>query len=104
MTERFKPLYDRVLIKRDHADEVTPGGLVVPVTAQKEAQTGFVLEAGPGRRWESGAIEPLYVKLGDRVAFNKYAGSEIKIDGEDYLIMREEEILGVFPPLEGGIG
>ncbi len=105
MNGRFKPLHDRVLVKRDHAEEITASGLLVPTTAQKEAQTGIILEAGPGHRWESGALEPLTVKPGDHVAFNKYAGSEISIDGETYLIMREEEILGMFQPLaEGSLG
>jgi chaperonin GroES len=95
---KFRPLHDRVVIKRIEEDTKTTGGIIIPDTAKEKPQQGEVIAVGPGARDESGKIVPLDVKTGDRVLFGKWSGTEDKIDGEDLLIMKESDILGV---LEG---
>jgi chaperonin GroES len=95
---KFKPLQDRVLIRRLEQDEKTSGGIIIPDTAQEKPMEGEVLAAGSGTRGEDGTLHALDVKVGDRVLFGKWAGTEVKIDGEDLIIMKESDILGV---LEG---
>ncbi|MBI1181404.1 MAG: co-chaperone GroES [Alphaproteobacteria bacterium] len=91
----FKPLQDRVLVKRLPSEEKTAGGIIIPDSVQEKPQQGEVVAAGPGARRQDGAIEPLGVKQGDKILFGKYAGSEVKFDGTDYIIMKESDILGV---------
>jgi chaperonin GroES len=91
----FRPLHDRVLVRRVEADEKTAGGIIIPDTAKEKPQQGRVIAVGKGKVEKDGKVTPLDVKEGDTVLFGKYSGQEIKIDGEEYLIMREEEILGV---------
>jgi chaperonin GroES len=95
---QFRPLHDRVVIRRIEEDERTPGGIIIPDTAKEKPQQGEIVAAGPGARDEKGEIQPLDVKAGDRVLFGKWSGTEVKIDGEELLIMKESDILGV---LEG---
>ena len=94
----FRPLGDRVLVRRVEEEEKTKGGIIIPDTAKEKPQEGEVLAVGPGARDESGKIQPLDVKTGDRILFGKWSGTEVKLDGEDLLIMKESDILGV---LEG---
>ena len=91
----FKPLHDRVLVKRVQSDEKTKGGLIIPDTAKEKPQEGEVIAVGSGVRNEAGQLVPLDVKAGDRVLFGKWSGTEVKIKGEDLLIMKESDILGV---------
>ena len=95
---QVRPLHDRVLVKRVEEKEVVKGGIIIPDTAKEKPQEGEVMAVGRGKRLEDGTIVPLDVKVGDRILFGKYSGSEIKIDGEEYVIMREDEVLGI---LEG---
>jgi chaperonin GroES len=95
---QFRPLHDRVVVRRIEEDERTPGGIIIPDTAKEKPQQGEVVGAGPGARDEKGQLQPLDVKAGDRVLFGKWSGTEVKIDGEELLIMKESDILGV---LEG---
>jgi chaperonin GroES len=95
---QFRPLHDRVVVRRIEEDDRTPGGIIIPDTAKEKPQQGEVVAAGPGARDEKGQIEPLDVKAGDRILFGKWSGTEVKIDGEELLIMKESDILGV---LEG---
>jgi chaperonin GroES len=95
---QFRPLHDRVVVRRIEEDERTPGGIIIPDTAKEKPQQGEVIAVGPGARDEKGVLQPLDVKAGDRVLFGKWSGSEVKIDGEELLIMKESDILGV---LEG---
>lgn len=90
-----RPLHDRVLVKRFNEEERSKGGIIIPDTAKEKPIQGEVIAVGQGRITEDGKVRPLDVKAGDRVLFGKYAGNEIKIDGEEYLMMREEDILGV---------
>ncbi len=92
---KIRPLYDRVLIKRIEEKEQIQGGIIIPDTAKEKPQQGEVLAVGQGKRLEDGTLVPLDVKVGDKVLFGKYSGNEVKIDGEECLIMREDEILGV---------
>jgi len=92
---KFRPLHDRVVVKRLDAEEKTAGGIIIPDTAKEKPSQGEVIAAGPGARDESGKQVPLDVKAGDRVLFGKWSGTEVKIDGVDYLIMKESDILGV---------
>ncbi len=93
---KIKPLADRVVVKRLEEDEAkTPGGIIIPDTAKEKPQKGVVVAVGPGRLDEKGNRIPMEVKVGDKVIFAKYAGSEVKIGGEEYLIMREDDILAV---------
>jgi len=95
---QFRPLHDRVVVRRIEEDERTRGGIIIPDTAKEKPQQGEVISVGPGARDEKGAVQPLDVKAGDRVLFGKWSGTEVKIDGEELLIMKESDILGV---LEG---
>jgi chaperonin GroES len=95
---KFRPLQDRVLIRRIESEEKTAGGIIIPDTAKEKPQEGEVVSVGPGTRDESGKVHPLDVKAGDRVLFGKWSGSEIKLDSEELIIMKESDILGV---LEG---
>jgi len=96
MSSKIRPLHDRVLIKRLDEEEQIRGGIIIPDTAKEKPQQGEVIAAGEGKVREDGTRQPLDVKAGDRVLFGKYGGSEVKIDDEEYVIMREDEILGVF--------
>ena len=91
----FRPLGDRVLVKRVEEEEKTKGGIIIPDTAKEKPQEGVVLAVGPGARDESGKVQPLDVKTGDRILFGKWSGTEVKMDGQDLLIMKESDILGV---------
>jgi chaperonin GroES len=95
---QFRPLHDRVVVRRIEEDERTAGGIIIPDTAKEKPQQGEVIAVGPGARDEKGQLQPLDVKAGDRVLFGKWSGTEVKIDGEELLIMKESDILGV---LEG---
>jgi chaperonin GroES len=92
---KVRPLHDRVLIKRVEEQETVRGGIIIPDTAKEKPQEGEVVAAGTGKRLENGTVIPLEVKPGDRVLFGKYSGTEIKLDGEELLILREDEILGI---------
>ena|SRR5438445_8516909 len=92
---KFRPLHDRVLIRRVDPEGKTTGGIIIPDTAQEKPMEGEIVAAGPGARGENGAVVPLDVKPGDRILFGKWSGSEIKLDGEDLLIMNETDIMGV---------
>ena len=89
----FRPLHDRVVVRRLDAEEKTAGGIIIPDTAKEKPMEGEVIAAGPGARNEAGALVPLDVKAGDRILFGKYSGNEIKIDDEEFLILKEDEIL-----------
>jgi chaperonin GroES len=92
---KFRPLADRILIRRVDKEEKTAGGIIIPDTAKEKPQEGEVVAVGTGKRLEDGKVVPLDVKVGDRILFGKYSGSDIKIDGEEHLILREDEVLGV---------
>jgi chaperonin GroES len=92
---KFRPLHDRIVVRRIEADERTSGGIIIPDTAKEKPQEGEVLAVGPGARADNGRIQPLDVKVGDRVLFGKWSGTEIKVGGEDLLIMKEADIMGV---------
>ncbi len=94
----FRPLQDRVLIRRIEQDEKTAGGIIIPDTAKEKPMEGEVVAVGPGARGEDGTLHPLDVKAGDRVLFGKWSGTEIKLDGEDLIIMKESDIMGVLTP------
>ena len=91
----FKPLHDRILVKRIEAEEKTPGGIIIPDTAKEKPIEGEVLAGGPGARDETGTVQPLDVRVGDRVLFGKWSGTEVIIEGEDRLIMKESDVFGV---------
>ena len=91
----FRPLHDRVVVRRLDQEETTAGGIIIPDTAQEKPMQGEIVAAGPGARNDRGEIEPLDVKAGDRVLFGKWSGTEVKIDGEELLIMKESDIMGV---------
>jgi chaperonin GroES len=92
---KFRPLHDRVVVKRIESDEKTAGGIIIPDTAKEKPQTGEIVSVGPGGRDESGKLIPIDVKKGDTVLFGKWSGTEVKIDGVEYLIMKESDIMGV---------
>jgi chaperonin GroES len=94
----FRPLGDRVLVRRVEEEEKTKGGIIIPDTAKEKPQEGEVIAIGPGARDDSGKIQPLDVSVGDRILFGKWSGTEVKLDGEDLLIMKESDILGVLEP------
>jgi chaperonin GroES len=96
---KFRPLHDRVVVRRIELDEKTSGGIIIPDTAKEKPQEGEVIAVGPGARNEEGKIQPLDVKAGDRILFGKWSGTEVKIDGEELLIMKESDIMGI---IEGG--
>jgi chaperonin GroES len=95
MVMKIRPLQDRVLVKRIEEEEKTKGGIIIPDTAKEKPQEGKVIAVGKGKTNEDGKLIPLDVKVGDRILFSKYSGSDIKIDNEEHLIMREDDILGV---------
>ena len=95
MAIHFKPLHDRVLVKRIEGEEKTKSGIIIPDTAKEKPQEGEVLAVGSGARNESGAIVALDVKPGDRVLFGKWSGTEIKLEGDDYIVMKESDIMGI---------
>ena len=92
---KFRPLHDRVVVRRVKAEEKTPGGIITPDTAAEKPMEGEIIAAGPGARNETGALVPLDVKAGDRVLFGKWSGTEVKLDGEELLIMKESDIMGI---------
>ena len=92
---KFRPLHDRVVVKRIEQEEKTKGGIIIPDTAKEKPQEGEVIAVGPGGRNEDGDLIPLDVKAGDRVLFGKWSGTEVKIDGEELLIMKESDLLGI---------
>jgi chaperonin GroES len=93
---KLRPLYDRIVLKRvENQDEKTSGGIIIPDSAKEKPQEGEVVAVGKGKRLEDGKVVALDVQVGDRILFGKYSGSEIKIDGVEYIIMREDEVLGV---------
>ena len=94
----FRPLGDRVLVRRVDEEEKTKGGIIIPDSAKEKPQEGEVLAIGPGARDDSGKLQPLDVKVGNRILFGKWSGTEVKLDGEDLLIMKESDILGVLEP------
>ena len=96
---KFRPLHDRVVVRRLEGEEKTKGGIIIPDTAKEKPQEGEVIAVGPGARDESGKVVAIELKAGDRVLFGKWSGTEVRIDGEDLLIMKESDIMGV---IEGG--
>jgi chaperonin GroES len=98
---KFRPLHDRVVIKRIEAEEKTTGGIIIPDTAKEKPQQGEVIAVGPGGRDESGKLIPIDVQVGNRVLFGKWSGTEVKLDGIEYLIMKESDLMGVLVEAEG---
>jgi chaperonin GroES len=92
---KFRPLHDRVVVRRIEAEEKTSGGIIIPDTAKEKPQEGEVIAVGPGGRDEAGKLIPIDVKVGDRVLFGKWSGTEVKLDGVEYLIMKESDLMGV---------
>ena len=92
---KFRPLHDRVVVKRVDAEEKTASGIIIPDTAQEKPSQGEIVAVGPGGRDEAGKLTPIDVKVGDRILFGKWSGTEVKIDGQDLLIMKESDIMGV---------
>ena len=99
-----RPLHDRILIKRIEEKETIKGGIIIPDTAKEKPQEGEVVAVGKGKKTEDGKVIPLDVKAGDRILFGKYSGTEIKVDNEEYLILREEEVLGVIESAKHAAG
>ena len=99
---KFRPLHDRVVLKRIEAEEKTFGGIIIPDTAKERPQQGEVVAVGPGGRDEAGKLIPIDLKAGDRVLFGKWSGTEVKIDGVEYLIMKESDVMGVLTETEAG--
>ena len=97
---KFRPLHDRIVIKRIEAEAKTAGGIIIPDTAKEKPQQGEVVAVGPGGRDESGKLIPIDVKAGDRVLFGKWSGTEVKIDDQEYLIMKESDVMGVLVETE----
>jgi chaperonin GroES len=97
---KFRPLHDRVVVTRIDAEEKTTGGIIIPDTAKEKPQEGRVVAIGPGGRDENGKLIPIDVKVGDRILFGKWSGTEVKIDGVEYLIMKESDIMGVLVEAE----
>ena len=95
---QFRPLHDRVVVRRLESEEKTAGGIIIPDTAKEKPQEGEVIAVGPGARGEDGTLHPLDVKAGDRVLFGKWSGTEVKLDGQELIIMKESDIMGI---LEG---
>ncbi|HON39426.1 MAG: co-chaperone GroES [Desulfomonilia bacterium] len=92
---KIRPLQDRIIVQRVEEEQKTAGGIIIPDTAKEKPQIGKVIAAGKGKKTEDGKVLPMDVKKGDKVLFSKYSGSEVKMDGEEYLIMREDDILGI---------
>ena len=97
---KFRPLHDRVVVRRIESDAKTAGGIIIPDTAKEKPQEGEIIAVGPGGRDESGKLVPLDVKAGDRILFGKWSGTEVKIDGQEYLIMKESDVMGI---IEGSV-
>src|ERR687886_3090234 len=95
----FRPLHDRVVVRRIEAEEKTAGGIIIPDTAKEKPMEGEVVAVGPGARDENGKVQPLDVKVGDRVLFGKWSGTEVRLEGEDLMVMKESDLLGI---IEGG--
>ena len=91
----FRPLHDRIVVRRTEAEEKSVGGIIIPETAKEKPQEGEVIAAGPGARNEAGQMQPLDVKVGDRILFGKWSGTEIRLDGKDLLIMKESDVMGI---------
>ncbi|QDZ01912.1 co-chaperone GroES [Nitratireductor mangrovi] len=91
----FRPLHDRILVRRVEAEEKSAGGIIIPDTAKEKPMEGEVVAAGPGARNEAGQVQPLDVAVGDRILFGKWSGTEIRLDGEDLLIMKESDVMGI---------
>ena len=91
----FRPLHDRIVVRRTEAEEKSVGGIIIPDTAKEKPMEGEVIAAGPGARNEAGQLQPLDVKVGDRILFGKWSGTEIRLDGEDLLIMKESDVMGI---------
>jgi chaperonin GroES len=104
MSTKLTPLHDRILVRRLEGEEKTRGGLIIPDSAKDKPQEGEVISAGKGKSNEEGKVRPLDVKAGDRILFGKYSGTEVKIDGEEFLIMREEEVLGIIETAKKAAG
>ncbi|MGA2989024.1 MAG: co-chaperone GroES [Candidatus Korobacteraceae bacterium] len=98
MAAKLTPLHDRILVRRVEESETTRGGIIIPDSAKDKPQEGEVIAVGKGKSNDEGKVFPLAVKAGDRILFGKYSGNEIKIDGEEFLIMKEEEVLGILEP------
>ena len=98
---KFRPLRDRVVVRRIEGEDKTKGGIIIPDNAKEKPQEGEVIAAGPGARDESGKLVPLDLKAGDRVLFGKWSGTEVKIDGVEYLIMKESDVMGVLTEVAG---
>ncbi len=92
---KFRPLHDRVVVRRIESNEKTAGGIIIPDTAKEKPQEGEVIAVGPGARDESGKLVPMDLKAGDRILFGKWSGTEVKLDGEDLLIMKESDVMGI---------
>ena len=92
---KFRPLYDRILVERVESEEISKGGIIVPDSAKEKPQQGKIIAIGHGKRLEDGTLIPLEVKAGDTILFGKYSGSEIKIEGNEYLIMKEDDVMGL---------
>ena len=99
---KFRPLHDRVLVRRIDAEEKTAGGIIIPDTAKEKPMEGEVVAVGPGARNEKGELFPLDVKAGDRILFGKWSGSEVRMDGQDLLIMKESDIMGIVDNVKAG--
>ena len=95
MSTKIRPLHDRVIVKREEEERKTPGGIVIPDSAGEKPSKGRILSVGNGKILEDGKVRPLDVKVGDKVLFGKYSGTEVKVDGDDVLVMREEDLLAV---------
>jgi chaperonin GroES len=95
---KIRPLHDRVIVKRLEEDRTSPGGIVIPGTAAEKPVQGKIVAVGKGRTLENGQVRPCEVKIGDKILFAKYSGSEVKLEGEELLVMREEDIMAVFEP------
>jgi chaperonin GroES len=99
---KFRPLHDRVVVRRIDSEEKTSGGIIIPDTAKEKPQEAEVVAVGPGARDETGKVQPLDVKVGDRILFGKWSGTEVKIEGQEYLIMKESDIMGVIEKTAAG--
>ena len=99
---KFRPLHDRVLVRRIDAEEKTAGGIIIPDTAKEKPSQGEIVAIGPGGRDEAGKLIPIDVKVGDRVLFGKWSGSEVRMDGQDLLIMKESDIMGIVDNVKAG--
>ena len=95
---KFRPLHDRVVVRRVEGDQKTAGGIIIPDTAKEKPMEGEVIAVGPGARGDDGQIHPLDVKAGDRILFGKWSGTEVKLDGEELIIMKETDIMGILEP------